>query len=389
MLTIIGFSLRTPFLPFFIEDLGAGSFSEQALWAGWINAGGAAVMAISAPLWGIVADRYGRKPMVVRAMFCGSLTIGLMSLAQNPWHLLILRFIEGGFTGTVTASMTLVAATTPRERMGFGLGMMQMAIFSGSSIGPLFGGLLADQLGYRPTFVIAGSMLFVGGLIVLTQVREQFTRPARGGGVGTDEPDRVPLRLLLLGNPMLAMIMLMFVLRIASSAIQPIMPLYVEELAHSTAPVATLAGLTLGIAGFTSAIASVTLGRMADRIGQRPVLLVCALLVGLLYLPQAIAQTPWQLMVLQGLFGIAAGGVMPSANAIVANLTPTSRRGAVFGFTAAITSVGAFIGPLGGSAVATTIDIRAVFLISGGLMLLIAAWVFNAMRTPRARLSAE
>lgn len=389
MLTIIGFSLRTPFLPFFIEDLGAGSFSEQALWAGWINAGGAAVMAITAPLWGMVADRYGRKPMVVRAMICGSLTIGLMSLAQNPWHLLILRFIEGGFTGTVTASMTLVAATTPRERMGFGLGMMQMAIFSGSSIGPLFGGLLADQLGYRPTFVIAGSMLFIGGIIVLTQVREQFTRPARGGGVGADEPDRVPLRLLLLGNAMLAMIMLMFVLRIASSAIQPIMPLYVEELAHTTAPVATLAGLTLGIAGFTSAIASVTLGRLADRIGQRPVLLVCSLLVGLLYLPQAIAQTPWHLMALQALFGIAAGGVMPSANAIVANLTPTSRRGAVFGVTAAITSIGAFIGPLGGSAVATTIDIRAVFLISGGLMLLIAVWVFNAMRSPGARQSVE
>lgn len=386
MLTIIGFSLRAPFLPFFIEDLGAGSFREQALWAGWINAGGAAVMALSAPLWGIVADRYGRKPMVIRAMFCGAFTIGLMSLAQNPWHLLILRFIEGGFTGTVTASMTLVAATTPRERMGFGLGMMQMAIFSGASIGPLFGGLLADQIGYRPTFIVAGVMLLVGGVIVLTQVKEQFTRPVRGGGVGEDVVDRVPLRLILMGNAMLAMIMLMFVLRIASSAIQPIMPLYVEQLAHTTAPIATLAGLTLGIAGFTSAIASVTLGRLADRIGQRPVLLVSAVLVGLLYLPQAIAQTPWHLMVLQALFGIAAGGVMPSANAIVANLTPTSRRGAVFGVTAAITSVGAFIGPLSGSAIATSIDIRAVFLVSGGLMLAVAAWVIYAMRNARLTL---
>ena len=124
-LTIVGFSLRAPFLPFYIEQLGAQSFARQALWAGVINSGGAAVMAISSPLWGIAADRYGCKPMVVRAMVAGSFTIGLMSLARSPWRLLILRFIEGGFTGTVTASTTLVAATTPRERLGFGLGMMQ------------------------------------------------------------------------------------------------------------------------------------------------------------------------------------------------------------------------------------------------------------------------
>ncbi len=376
-LTIIGFSLRTPFLPFYIKDLGADSFASQALWAGVINAGGAAVMAISAPLWGIAADRFGRKPMVVRAMFAGSLTIGLMSLATSPWHLLILRFVEGGFTGTVTASTTLVAATTPRERMGFGLGMMQMAVFSGASVGPLFGGILADQIGYRPTFVVAGSMLFIGGIIVLTQVREQFTRPARGS---VDEQSSQRLRALLLSSAMLAMIAVMLALRVASSAIQPIMPLYVEQLARSTSAVATLSGLTLGIAGLTSAVASITLGRMADRIGQRPVLIACSLGVGLLYLPQAFAGSVTQLIVLQGLFGIAAGGVMPTANAIVAHLTPAERRGAVFGFTAAATSLGGFIGPLGGSSLAASVDIRYVFLASGLLMLAVGAWVARAVR---------
>lgn len=376
-LTIIGFSLRTPFLPFYIKDLGAESFASQALWAGVINAGGAAVMAVSAPVWGIVADRFGRKPMVVRAMLAGSLTIGLMSLATSPWHLLILRFVEGGFTGTVTASTTLVAATTPRERMGFGLGMMQMAVFSGASVGPLFGGILADQIGYRPTFVVAGSMLFIGGLIVLTQVREEFTRPARGS---VDEQSSQRLRALLLSSAMLAMIAVMLALRVASSAIQPIMPLYVEQLARSTSTVATLSGLTLGIAGLTSAVASISLGRLADRVGQRPVLVASALGVGLLYLPQAFAGSVAQLIVLQGLFGVAAGGVMPTANAIVAHLTPAERRGAVFGFTAAATSIGGFIGPLGGSSLAASFDIGYVFLASGLLMLVVGVWVARAVR---------
>lgn len=387
MLTIIGFSLRSPFLPFYIEDLGAGSLESQALWAGIINAGGALVMAISAPVWGIVADRYGRKPMVLRAMFAGSITIGLMSLATSPWHLLILRFIEGGVTGTVTASMTLVASTTPKERMGFGLGMMQMAVFSGGSVGPLLGGILADQIGYRPTFVVAGSMLFIGGLIVLTQVREHFTRTAHGGTI--DEAPASQLRRLLLGSSMLAMIGVMFTLRTASGAIQPIMPLYVEQLAGSASGVATLAGLTLGVAGLTSAVASVTLGRLADRIGQRPVLVVAAFAVGLLYLPQAFAQTVLQLIILQGLFGIAAGGILPSANAIVAHLTPSARRGAVYGFTAAATSLGGTVGPLIGSGMTAAFDIRYVFVVSGVLMLISASWVMYAIRPEHTSLSTE
>jgi len=377
-LTIVGFSLRAPFLPFFIEDLGAQSFEAQALWSGVINAGGAAVMAISAPLWGIASDRFGRRPMVLRSMVAGAFTIGLMSLATSPWHLLILRFFEGAFTGTVTASTTLVASTTPRERMGFGLGMMQMAVFSGASVGPLFGGILADQIGYRPTFVVAGSCLFISAIIVLTQVRENFTRPVRAAG--PEDVSREKLSTLLLGSAMLAMIAVLFVLRIASSAIQPIMPLYVQQLSPDTGSVATLAGLTLGIAGLTSAIAAVTLGRLADRIGQRPVLLVSAIGVGLLYLPQTFAQTTTQLIVLQGLFGIAAGGVLPSANAIVANLTPAERRGAVYGFTAAATSVGGFLGPLGGSSLAAAVDIRYVFLVSGLLMLGTGLWVIHALK---------
>lgn len=386
-LTIIGFSLRAPFLPFYIKDLGAESFASQAMWAGVINGGGAAVMAISAPIWGIVSDRYGRKPMVIRAMFAGSITIGLMSLATSPWHLLGLRFLEGAFSGSVTASMTLVASTTPRERMGFSLGMMQMAVFSGASIGPLFGGLLADQIGFRATFLVASAMLSTGGLIVLTQVREDFKRPARGGGVEQGR-DRTALTALLMGSAMLAMIGVMFVLRTASSAIQPIMPLYVEQLAHSASPVATLSGVTLGVAGLTSAIAAVMLGRLADRIGQRKILIVSALAVGFLYLPMAIAQSPAQLIVLQACFGIAAGGVLPTANAIVANLTPAQRRGAVYGFTAAATAIGGFIGPVGGAVLAATIDIRWVFVISGLLMIAAGLWVLHAIR-PGTALMAE
>ena len=257
-LTIIGFSLRTPFLPFYVAELGATTFEQQALWAGAINAGGAAIMAITAPIWGTLADRYGRKLMVLRAMFAGSLTISLMALATSPWQLLALRFVEGAFTGTVAASTTLAASTVPKERLGYGLGLMQMAVFSGSAVGPLLGGVLADTLGYRVTFLLAGSMLFLGGWIVLLLVKEEFERPA----TGPSSRDAGLSTLHLLWQPaLLAVIVGLLALRSASGALQPIVPLMVEQLARGSGAVNSLAGLSIGIAGLTSAVAAVVIGR--------------------------------------------------------------------------------------------------------------------------------
>lgn len=378
LLTIIGFSLRTPFLPFFLEDIGADSFSSQALWAGVINAGGAAVMAITAPIWGIVADRYGRRLMVLRAMFVASFTVSLMSLAMSPWQLLGLRFVEGAFTGTVAASTTLVASTTPRRNRGFALGMMQMAVFSGASIGPLFGGILADQIGFRPTFVVGGAMLFSGALVVLTQVRERFERPepAKPGTVDTGPTTRA----ILLSVGIVAVLTVMFCLRTGSSAIQPIMPLFVQQISGATGAVSTLSGLVLGVTGVTSAIAAVVLGRLADRAGHTRILLVATFAAGVLYIPLAIAQSTWQLIVFSALVGIAAGGVMPSANAVIANVTPAARRGAIFGFTSAIVALGGFVGPLGGAAIAASVSIRIVFLAIAVLMAIAGLFIVHALR---------
>lgn len=376
-LTIIGFNLRTPFLPLFLADLGTTSVEQQTLWAGVINAGGAAVMTIAAPLWGVVADRYGRKPMVLRSMFAGACTIGLMALATSPWHLLILRFLEGGLTGTVTATTALVATTVPKERLGFSLGLMQMAIFSGSSVGPLLGGVLADTIGFRSTFALAGSLLFISGLLVLFLAEERFERPA--SHPDGSAPDQPPLRTLLLAPAMLAMILVLFSLRAASSSIQPIMPLFVEQLSQRTSGVASLAGIAMGVMGLTSALASVVLGRAGDRIGPRSILIASVLLSGLLYLPQAAAHSVTQLILLQAVFGLAVGGALPTANAIVAHLTPPARRGAIYGFTAAATSLGGFVGPLGGAALAAAASIRATFLLTGALLLAMGLWVWRAI----------
>ena len=375
-LTIIGFSLRTPFLPFFVAELGARDLRTQVLWAGAINAGGAAVMAITAPLWGALADRYGRKLMVLRAMVAGSLTIGLMALATSPWQLFALRLVEGGFTGTVTASTTLAASTVPKERLGFGLGLMQMAVFSGSAVGPLIGGVLADQIGYRATFVLAGSLLLVSALFVAFLVEERFEPPRRRAGHG--ETGGETWRLLL-APALLGIVVSLFALRAASMALQPIVPLLVEQLARGSSAVNSLAGLAMGVSGMTSAVAAVGLGRLSDRIGQRPLLIASGALAAATFLPLGLTTQVWQVIVLQALFGIASGGMLPTANALVARLTPEGRRGTVYGFTTTASSLGAFVGPLVGTALAAGLGLHAPFLVIGLALAVTVAWVARTL----------
>jgi DHA1 family multidrug resistance protein-like MFS transporter len=375
-LTIIGFSLRTPFLPFFVAELGARNLETQVLWAGAINAGGAAVMAFTAPLWGALADRYGRKLMVLRAMVAGSLTIGLMALATSPWQLFVLRLVEGGFTGTVTASTTLAASTVPRERLGFGLGLMQMAVFSGSAVGPLIGGVLADQIGYRATFVLAGSLLLVSALLVAFLVEERFEPPSRRAGHG--ETGGETWRLLL-APALLGIVVSLFALRAASMALQPIVPLLVAQLARGSSAVNSLAGLAMGVSGMTSAVASVGLGRLSDRIGQRPLLIASGALAAATFLPLGLTTQVWQVIVLQALFGIASGGMLPTANALVARLTPEERRGTVYGFTTTASSLGAFVGPLVGTALAAALGLHAPFLAIGLALAATVAWVARTL----------
>jgi DHA1 family multidrug resistance protein-like MFS transporter len=370
ILALIGFSSRAPYLPFFLGELGVTTVDGQALWAGAINAAGAAAMAITAPLWGLAADRYGRKPMLLRGLFGGALTVALMGLATAPWQLAALRVLEGSLTGTVVAATALVATSAPRPRLGYALGMVQTAVFAGAAAGPLFGGFAYDRIGPRATFGVAAAMLFLGGVLVALFARERFAPAPRAPR--TDLSRWQQLRAsgaFLFSLAMLTMFAAIFVIRTIAMGMQPVIPLFVAQLAPDTSDIATMAGVVLGAAGLTSALAAAVLGRLGDRHGHRRVLTWSLLAAGAVYLPMALVRDPWQLAVLQGVAGIAAGGMIPSANALIAHLTPLARRGAVFGLTAALSGLGGFLGPLLGALLATGLGFRAVFVAAGVLLL--------------------
>jgi DHA1 family multidrug resistance protein-like MFS transporter len=128
-LSLIGFSFVFPFLPLYIQTLGVHGRAVP-LWSGVISFGLSIAMALVAPVWGTLADRYGRKPMVVRAMAGGVVTTGLLIIAPNVWVVLLLRILQGILAGSVAASQALVASVTPREEMAFSMGLMQAAVLT-------------------------------------------------------------------------------------------------------------------------------------------------------------------------------------------------------------------------------------------------------------------
>jgi DHA1 family multidrug resistance protein-like MFS transporter len=252
----------------------------------------------------------------------------------------------------------------------------------GSSAGPFLGGLIAGRFGFRTAFVVTGAGLALSGIAVLFFVQEGFRRPtaAHAGGVRTSLA-------VLAGLPQIrAVVLAMFLVQIGQMAASPILPLYVQELSgESPVDAASTAGLVLGSAAITSAVAASVGGRLGDRIGHQRVLAVATLVAGLLYLPQALVETPSQLLAVRAAIGIFAGGIQPVGMAIVALGTPPERRGLVFGLTTTATSLGNTVGPLLGASIASAVSLRASFVLTAAMLTGAGLWIALMLRGERGR----
>ena len=374
LVAISGFSIVFPFLPYYVQELGVTDLRDVELWSGVLFATQAVTMAIFAPIWGTLSDRYGRKLMVQRAMFGGAVTLAAMGFVQDVWQLAVLRAVQGMLTGTVSAATTLVASSAPRKRSGYALGLLQMAVWSGASVGPLLGGLVADTWGYRAAFWVTGVLLFVAGLAVWRFVEEDFVPPARdkdksGGGFWDG------VKLVIHQRPLVSLFSIRFIVRLGIRLIGPVLPLFVQSLVPPAARLATITGLISGVQAGTSAIGAVTLGRASDRIGYRRVLLACTVAAVILYVPQFFVTTVWQLLILQGAVGLVMSGVLASISALLATLAPEGRQGAVYGVDASVVSAANAVGPMLGASVAAAIGLRAPFLLTAGTLALAAGLV--------------
>ena len=383
LLTMTAFQSYMPFIAYYVQELGASSYEAAMTWMAVFQSGAAFAMMLMAPIWGSLADRYGRRMMLIRATMAGSAIAFLMGLAVSPQQLVLLRILQGGLCGTVAAAVTLVSTSTPDEHLGTALGVMQTSQFVGQAMGPVVGGVLADALGYRAVFPIAGVLMAVALLLVTTLVKEKFEAPAKN-----PDRQRVSWRQGLQGMLNRSTVVLLISLGSISFALMvlsPILSLYVKSLSVDQSRIATLAGMVLSVSALTSSVAALLLGRLGDKVGQKAVLLGCAIGMAVIHIPQAFVTTPLQLLVLRAIQGIFMGGTMPTANALLARSTSSERRGTVFGLSTSIQAGGRSAAPLIGAGVANVWGMSQVFLVTAGIFAMVSVLVGTMVHTPRPR----
>ncbi len=289
--------------------------------------------------------------------------------------------MQGALTGTIPASVALVSTITPRERLGFSLGLMQTAVFSGASIGPLLGGLVADFLGYRYSFYITGSLLFIAGLTVLFLVREEF-QPLIKEKIAK-EGFWKNSRIIFSSRQFLAMIVVLFFVQFSGMIVYPIFPLFIQFLTKDSSRIAFITGVMLASTGIASAFSSIIIGRVSDKVGYKNILIISTLGAGIFYLPQAFVGNIFQLFMLRVALGLFAGGIIPTANAIIGLSVSEKHRGKVYGITASAAALGNATGPIAGGIIASTLSLRAIFIFTAALLMVTGIWIAMTVKEPK------
>ena len=370
LIAAMGLSMIIPFLPFYLRELGVTGGEAVKIWSGLIFSAPFMVSAFLQPVWGILGDRRGRKPMVVRAMLGLALANFLMGFAQNAPQLLLLRFFQGSLAGFVAPSLALMASCTPEEKTGQALGTLQSALVTGMIVGPLLGGLLAHFMGYRPIFFWTAFFCLSGAIIVIRFVKEEFIRQEKEKKSSL----RDHLRYVFHSRELRVMLLLLILVQCSIVIVAPFLSLYVEYLKVSPEFIGLMTGVVFGITGVANASTAPFWGKRADRIGYRKNLRHSLMGITLFSFPQAFVTNVYQLLILRAGLGIFVSGVIPTINTIVQRSTSERDRGGIYGIFQGGLLLGNVAGPLIGGVLAASLGLRSIFLITTGIFCLASVW---------------
>lgn len=375
MLSVAGFSCVIPFLPLYVHELGTVTSMSESLCTALVYSGQAFTMMLVSPLWGYLADRHGRKVMVERATFGGAIVLLLMAFPRSAEELVLLRMLQGAVTGVFGAANALVAASVPRMKSGFAMGLMQVSMGLGFALGPLLGGVIADLFDYQSVFYFTSPLLFISGVIVWRFVDERFV-PRRSEDKKQDSILASWVRVLR--TPGVGLLYLLrFINQSGRIIYYPILPLFLLTLIDDQTQINSYTGIVISVASAATALFSVLIGRMGDQFRHQPVVIICLFGAGLAFILQSLVQSSWQLIILQLLYGALLGGVITSISALLAIFTEKGDEGIVYGLDGSVNAGARMIGPLLGFAISSLLGMRMVFAFAGTLYLIATALAFT------------
>ena len=365
LLSLAGFAFAMPFIAVYIRDTwGITGEKELGVWMAAFNFFGMLSFCISTPIWGILADRYGRKLMLLRAYYADAVIFPCFLLAPNPYWLIAARFIASAFTGTVSASQTIVVTTTPKEHHGFALGLLMSAIWTGNLIGLAAGGFVVQYCGYTIAFITCGAMYFIGGLLAHIFVVDNF-QPEEASE--TKESILQSMSGLSLGGWLI--FGLIVITAVARKFDEPYIPLMVECI-HGPDKTAMHTGWISALAALGGMISGALIGKLCDLYSPKRITVPTLLASGVTMAMQGLAMSLIGYAGWRFLHYVAAGGLEAIYLSILSKVTPANRQGAVFGLSSSLRMGGILIATVISGFIIYYLGVRAIYLSAGVIFLL-------------------
>ena len=366
-LLAICYTMIIPFLPVYLLELGVEQ-EQLAIWSGLSFSISFFIAAIMAPVWGRLADQHGKKLMAIRAGILIGLSYLWSAFVQDEYQFLLVRAFQGFANGFMPAAMTMVSLSVPKERVGTAMGIFQMGLVLGNTVGPLTGGLTELAVGMRPVFMVAGITLFIVTAAIAIFVKEPQMESEASVKTTSFSED---LQAAKQNKVLLHILGLYFLVQAVMLMLQPIVAIYVGELKGSMEGAAMLAGSILSGGGVMGMIMTNVWAAYGQRRGYFRVISYGLMGTGTVLLLQSLPFGLWWFGALQLLIGVFIVGIFPSLGSAMTVNTDPSVRGRVFGLATTSQQLGNMIGPLFASIVATYWGTSYVFLVAGiGMMII-------------------
>jgi MFS transporter, DHA1 family, multidrug resistance protein len=354
--------------------MGNYSDSKAVFWSGLTTTVFGLTMFLSGPIWGIIADRSGRKPMVLRAMLGVAVCSAATALAPNVYWVIGCRAAQGLFSGTMAAASAMVAANTPRDKIPFAMGLLAVATYAGNTMGPYIGGKIAEAVGYRGCFYVIGAVYLVGGLAVLFFTKENFTPVFKRWGSTLGSLGR-----LAASREILPLLVVLCVLAIGPSVLSPVIPILIKGLGKGI-DVAGTSGMALSLMGVVATVSALVVSRFVSvNVNLKKMMVYSCLATGVLYLPPMFAHSLVPFIVLMAMMGTFKGGITISSSSLIALTVSESQQGMAYGLQQSANFLGNGLGPFIGGSLGALLGIRSVFPAAAGLYILAGLLVLKLL----------
>jgi MFS transporter, DHA1 family, multidrug resistance protein len=360
-----GFAFVLPFLPLFVRELGVEEAERAALWAGVLIGVSPLLAGLLAPVWGRLADRHGHKRIAVTALASYVVVLALSAAVTSVVQLLVLRIGIGLFGSVGPLGLAMATAQAPREETGRAVGRIQAAQILSAAIGPFAGGVLADTIGIRRTFLVTAALCALALVLVLAFYEEQLParRETAGHGPGFGAVVALP--------GVAALLVVLFAVNFIGRSFTPILPLHLGLLGISSNRLASATGVLIAAYSVAAATSAWYLGRLSRRHPPRRLLLLTLVGGAAVVAPMALVPSFEMILGLAVLLGLVAGGSLTLCYTIGGLMVPQAVRTTAFGFFSGAALFGGAVSPAVAGLVAH-VSLRGIYWVDAALYVALA-----------------